>query len=123
MDKTLTINGVDFSSYVQWEVGRNETTRRVYGPNGVVDIDGTEYPDLLGTKLDPVFLLKPMPKSMMQAIYGVIQQNTVTLVYSSFSDNSDRTITAIPQDLTFNFAMQGWDGEIYTGTGLSFREA
>lgn len=123
MDKTLTINGVDFSSYVQWEVGRNETTRRVYGPNGVTDIDGTEYPDLLATKLDPVFLLKPMPKSMMQTIFGVIQQNTVTLVYTSFSDNSDRTITAIPQDLTFNFAMQGWDGEIYTGTGLSFREA
>lgn len=122
MAKTLILGGVDFSAYVQWEVDRLEKTRKVYGPNGLVDIDGNEYPDLLANKIDPGWLLKPLPASMLQTLYEVMRQETISATYTSFSSNADITTELIPQDFQLRYACEAWNGSIYQGTAITFRE-
>lgn len=122
MANTLIIAGIDFSAYVQWKVDRLETTRKVYGPNNLIDIDGNEYPDLVANKIDPGFLLKPLPKSMLQTLYQVMQQTTVPITYTSFSANTDISTNVIPQDLSLKYACEAWNGDIYEGTAITFRE-
>lgn len=123
MDKTFILNGIDFSEYVQWQVDRLEKTRKVYGPNNLIDIDGTEYPDLIANKIDPGFLLKPLPKSMLQSLYQIMQLPTVTITYTSFSSSSDVTATVIPQDFQLRYACEAWNGDVYQGSAITFKEA
>lgn len=122
MANTLIIDGVDFSSYVQWQVDRLETTRKVYGPNNLIDIDGKEYPDLIANKIDPGFLLKPLPKSMLQTLYTIMRHDVVTMTHTTFSANDTRTIEAIPQDMQLKYACQAWNGDVYEGTAITFKE-
>ena len=122
MANYLNIGGVDFTQYVQWTVDRLETTRKVFGPNSLVDIDGIEYPDLVAAKIDPGFLLKPLPKSMLQVLWGIMQQSSVSMTYTSFIDDNLRTIEAIPQDISLRYACEAWNGEIYQGTAITFKE-
>lgn len=122
MDKTLIINGIDFSSYVQWQVDRLEQVRKVNGPNTLTDIDGNEYPDLVAVKIDPGFLLRPLPKSMLQVLHQVMALKTCSIVYTSFVGNDTRATTVIPQDFLLKFACQAWNGEIYEGTAITFKE-
>ena len=123
MANTLIINNtLDLSNYVQWKVDRLEQTRKVYGPNELKDIDGTKYPDLIANKIDPGFLLRPMPDTMLRSIYAVMRQETVTVTYTSFNDANTRTIQAIPHDMQLKYACEGWDGHIYEGTAITFEE-
>ena len=122
MPNTLIIDTNDFSSFVQWKVDRLEKTRKVYGPNTLQDIDGNKYPDLLADKIDPGFLLRPLPSTMLQMLYNIMKRETVTLTYTSFSSGETRTITAIPNDFELRYACTGWNGEIYQGTAITFEE-
>lgn len=118
----LRLNGFDFSAFVQWKVDRLETTRKVLGPNSLVDIDGTEYPDVLANKIDPGFLLKPLPKTYLQQLAAIMEQDVIDLEYTSFRTNEDRAIKAIPQNMSLKFAVTAWNGDVYEGTAITFKE-
>jgi len=122
MANTLIINTLDLSNYVQWTVDQLERTRKIYGPNNLVDIDGNEYPDLIANKIDPGYLLKPLPASVLQTLYNVMKQDVVTLTCTSFSTNTTRTFQAIPQDMELKYACEAWNGRIYQGTAITFKE-
>lgn len=122
MDKTLVLNGIDFSSYVQWQVDRLEKVRKVYGPNNLTDIDGNEYPDLIAVKIDPGFLLKPLPKFMLQTLFQVMSLPSCSIIYTSFEGNETRKTTVLPQDFQLNYAVNAWNGDVYQGTAITFKE-
>lgn len=121
---TLTIDGVDFSDYIQQETDITETMRKVIGPAQDDAVDGTTIPDLIKTKWDPSFLLVPMPKSKMQTLIALMEKESVALEYTSVktADMATRSITAIPTTIRVKFATR-WNGEhVYDATPISFEE-
>lgn len=121
---TLTIDGVDFSDYIQQETDIAETMRKVIGEAQADAVDGTTIPDLIKIKWDPSFLLAPMPKSKMQTLIALMEKESVALEYTSVktADMATRPITAIPTAMQVKFATR-WNGEhIYDATPISFEE-
>ena len=121
---TLTIDGVDFSDYIQQETDITETMRKVIGKAQADAVDGTTIPDLIKIKWDPSFLLAPMPKSKMQTLIALMEKESVALEYTSVktADMATRSITAIPTAMQVKFATR-WNGEhIYDATPISFEE-
>lgn len=118
----LHINGVDYTSMIQQTVDITENVRKVYGPNGDITIDGVEHPDLLAVKIDPSFRLKPLSRADYNTMANLMSQATVTLEYTSFKSFGLRTITAMPDEMTATYATDAWNGRIYTGNVISFRE-
>ena len=119
---TLTITAVDFSDYIQQETDIAETMEKIVGPAQGTAVDGTTIPDLVKVKWHPSFLLKPMPKSKMQTLLAVMQQETVDLVYTSVVNNTTRNITAIPTSMKVKFATRNGADYIYDATPISFEE-
>lgn len=119
---TLTINAVDFSGYIQQETDIAETMEKIVGPAQGTAVDGTTIPDLVKVKWHPSFLLQPMPKSKMQTLLAVMQQETVDLVYTSVVNNTTRNITAIPTSMKVKFATRNGTDYIYDATPISFEE-
>lgn len=119
---TLTINAVDFSDYIQQETDIAETMEKIVGPAQGTAVDGTTIPDLVKVKWHPSFLLKPMPKSQMQTLIAIMQQETVDLVYTSVVNNTTRNITAIPTSMKVKFATRNGADYIYDATPISFEE-
>ena len=119
---TLIINGQDFSAYIQQKTDITETMRRIVGPAQDTAVDGTEILDLVKIKWDPAFRLNPLPKSMMQKLIAMMEQEQVTIKYESVVQNTLRTIDAEPVSITVQFATY-WNGEeIYADTPISFME-
>lgn len=120
---TLLINGVDYTHVIQQTVDITENIRKVYGPNSDITIDGVEHPDLLAVKIDPSFRLKPLDRATYSTIAALMSQPTVSLEYTSFVSAQTRSITAIPQEMTATYATDSsWNGRIYTGNVISFKE-
>lgn len=119
---TLQINGTDFSDYIQQKTDIKESMRRIVGEAQDMAVDGTTIPDLIRIKWDPSFMLRPMPKSMMQQLLDVMELEQVSLVYTSVKSNTTRSIDAIPVAMTVQYATT-WNGEdIYADTPIAFEE-
>lgn len=120
---TLTINGTDFSGYIQQETDIAETMTKVIGEAQADAIDGTTIPDLIKVKWNPSFLLQPMPKTRMQTLIALMEQETVSLEYTSIKQNGTlRSITAIPVSMSVKFATMHNGEHIYDATPISFEE-
>lgn len=121
---TLIINAVDFSEYIQQETDIKETMTKVIGPAQADAVDGTTIPDLVKVKWNPSFLLKPMPRSMMNTLIQMMEQETVELEYTSikYGDPTLRQITAIPVSLSVQYATTERGERIYADTPISFEE-
>ena len=119
---TLRINNTDFSAYIQQETDIKETMTKVIGPAQADAVDGTTIPDLVKVKWNPSFLLRPMPKSQMQNLISMMQQETVDLVYTSIVNNTTRNITAMPVSMSVKFATRNGSDYIYDATPISFEE-
>lgn len=120
----LFIDDVDFSAYIQQETDIKETMRRLVGNAQAPAIDGTTIPDLIAIKWDPSFLLKPMPRTMMETLLEKMEQETVELQYTSVrrEDGDLRVITAMPVSMTVKFATKWNDERVYAETPISFEE-
>lgn len=121
---TLTIDGVDFSSYIQQETDIQENMIKVIGEAQADAVDGTTIPDLIKIKWNPSFLLMPMPKAQMQTLIALMERESVALEYTSIktADMATRSITAIPVAMQVKFATR-YNGEhIYDATPIAFEE-
>ena len=119
---TLIIDNVDFSDYCQQKTDRTETMRKIVGNAQDYAVDGTLIADLVTVKWDPAFLLKPLPKPMMQDLIAAMEREQVTLQYTSVRTNELRTIEAIPLSMSVKYATT-WQGiDIYADTPISFEE-
>jgi len=121
---TLIINAVDFSAYIQQETDIEETMTKVIGPAQADAVDGTTIPDLVKIKWNPSFLLKPMPRSMMNTLIAMMEQETVELEYTSikYGDPTLRSITAMPTTMTVKYATNFGGERVYADTPISFEE-
>jgi len=119
---TLIINGTDFSEYIQQKTDIKESMRRITGEAEDLAVDGTMITDLVAIKWDPAFLLKPLRKSDMQTLLTLMQQEKVSLQYTSVVSNTIRVIEAEPASISVQYATT-WNGEdIYAPTPISFLE-
>lgn len=121
---TLLINGYDFSDCIQQETDIKESMRRITGPAQGPAVDGTMIPDLIARKWDPSFLLAPLQQSRMATLLALMEQETVTLQYTSVKLNGSlRQIEAMPVSMTVQYATQDWNDErVYAPTPISFEE-
>lgn len=122
---TVLINGTDISDYVQQTQDISETMRKVYGAAQDTASDGTIIPNLIAVKWDPSFLTVPMPQSIAEQVIAYMEQETVTLKYTSFkvAGSGTRTITALPVSCTVSYAMDDHTGtRIYQACKLVFQE-
>ena len=66
-----------------------------------------------------------MPQSIAEILASYMEKETVTLQYTSFkyAGGQVRTITALPQSITINYATDDYNGErIYNNMALAFEE-
>lgn len=122
---TVIINGLDISEYIQQTKDITETMRKIYGKAQDVTTDGTIIPNLVAVKYDPSFSTKPMPESVARLLASYMEMEAVQLKYTSFlsSPGQVRTIIALPQSVTLNYATDDYSGaRIYNNMALSFEE-
>lgn len=120
---TLKINYIDFSAYIQQETDIIETMRKVTGPAQGNALDGTTIPDLIKVKWDPSFRLKPLPQSMMAQLIPLMEEETVTISYTSVKLGSVlREIEAMPVSMSIQYATTVNGERIYADTPISFEE-
>lgn len=120
---TLKINYIDFSAYIQQETDIVETMRKVTGPAQGNALDGTTIPDLIKVKWDPSFRLKPLPQSMMAQLIPLMEEETVTISYTSVKLGSVlREIEAMPVSMSIQYATTSNGERIYADTPISFEE-
>lgn len=122
---TVIIDDLDISEYIQQTVDITERMRKVYGKAQDTALDGTTIPNLVAIKYDPSFSTKPMPQSIAETLASYMEKETVTLQYTSFkyAGGQVRTITALPQSITINYATDDYNGErIYNNMALAFEE-
>lgn len=121
---TLLLNGYDFSDCIQQETDIKETMRKITGPAQGPAVDGTTIPDLVARKWDPSFLLAPLQRSRMATLINLMEQETVTVQYTSVKlDGSLRQIEAMPVSMTVQYATTDWNDErVYAPTPISFEE-
>lgn len=120
---TLKINYIDFSEYIQQETDIIETMRKVVGPAQGDALDGTTIPDLIKVKWDPSFRLKPLPQSMMAQLIPLMEEETVTISYTSVKLGLElREIEAMPVSMSIQYATTFNGERIYADTPISFEE-
>lgn len=122
---TVIIDDLDISEYIQQTVDITEKMRKVYGKAQDMALDGTTIPNLVAIKYDPSFSTKPIPQSIAERLASYMEKETVTLQYTSFkyAGGQVRTITALPQSITLNYATDNYNGErVYNNMALSFEE-
>lgn len=122
---TVIIDDLDISEYIQQTVDITEKMRKVYGKAQDTALDGTTIPNLVAIKYDPSFSTKPIPQSIAETLASYMEKETVTLQYTSFkyAGGQVRTITALPQSITINYATDDYNGErIYNNMALAFEE-
>lgn len=122
---TVIIDDLDISEYIQQTVDITERMRKVYGKAQDTALDGTTIPNLVAIKYDPSFSTKPIPQSIAETLASYMEKETVTLQYTSFkyAGGQVRTITALPQSITINYATDDYNGErIYNNMALAFEE-
>lgn len=122
---TVIIDDLDISEYIQQTTDITEQMRKIYGRAQDTALDGTTIPNLVAIKYDPSFSTKPMPQSIAEILASYMEKETVTLQYTSFkyAGGQVRTITALPQSITLNYATDDYNGErIYNNMALAFEE-
>ena len=122
---TVIIDDLDISEYIQQTVDITERMRKVYGKAQDTALDGTTIPNLVAIKYDPSFSTKPIPQSIAETLASYMEKETVTLKYTSFkyAGGQVRTITALPQSITINYATDNYNGErVYNNMALAFEE-
>lgn len=119
---TLIIDDVDYSAYIQQKNGIKESPREINGANARTSIDGFDIYDVVAYKLDPSFLLKPMPAEMMRTFITAINKAPVRIQYSSFMHNTVRTIEAKAVASSINYLTEANGKRIYGEASVSFRE-
>lgn len=122
---TVIIDDLDISEYIQQTTDITEQMRKIYGRAQDTALDGTTIPNLVAIKYDPSFSTKPMPQSIAEILASYMEKETVTLQYTSFkyAGGQVRTITALPQSITINYATDDYNGErIYNNMALAFEE-
>ena len=122
---TVIIDDLDISEYIQQTVDITEKMRKVYGKAQDMALDGTTIPNLVAIKYDPSFSTKPIPQSIAERLASYMEKETVTLQYTSFkyAGGQVRTITALPQSITLNYATDNYNGErVYNNMALAFEE-
>lgn len=122
---TVIIDDLDISEYIQQTVDITEKMRKVYGKAQDMALDGTTIPNLVAIKYDPSFSTKPIPQSIAETLASYMEKETVTLQYTSFkyAGGQVRTITALPQSITLNYATDNYNGErVYNNMALAFEE-
>ena len=121
----LTINSVDFSSYIQKTQDIEETMRKIYGKAQATGLDGTAIPNLIAVKWDVSFTTVPMPQDMAEQLIQYMEMETVTVRYTSFkvAGGGVRAIKAMPVTMTVSYATDNYSGtRIYQGFRLAFEE-
>lgn len=120
---TFTMNGIDFSAYIQRKIDITETPRRITGPHSGTALDGSYIEDYITTKYDVSVRTKPLPDAMISALLAEFEGAYVTLVYTSFLTLGDvRRIQAVPTASTLRFLTEYAEGRIYGDLVLSFTE-
>ena len=122
---TVIIDDLDISEYIQQTTDITEQMRKIYGRAQDTALDGTTIPNLVAIKYDPSFSTRPMPQSIAEILASYMEKETVTLQYTSFkyAGGQVRTITALPQSITINYATDDYNGErIYNNMALAFEE-
>ena len=122
---TVIIDDLDISEYIQQTTDITEQMRKIYGRAQDTALDGTTIPNLVAIKYDPSFSTRPMPQSIAETLASYMEKETVTLQYTSFkyAGGQVRTITALPQSITINYATDDYNGErIYNNMALAFEE-
>ena len=122
---TVIIDDLDISEYIQQTTDITEQMRKIYGRAQDTALDGTTIPNLVAIKYDPSFSTKPMPQSIAEILASYMEKETVTLQYTSFkyAGGQVRTITALPQSITLNYATDDYNGErVYNNMALAFEE-
>lgn len=122
---TVIIDDLDISEYIQQTTDITEQMRKIYGRAQDTALDGTAIPNLVAIKYDPSFSTAPIPQSIAELLASYMEKETVTLQYTSFkyAGGQVRTITALPQSITINYATDDYNGErIYNNMALAFEE-
>lgn len=119
----LFANNINLTTLIQQTVDVVETPRKIYGNNGGMSTSGLEFEDLITTKYDPSFRLKPLPVSDLQTVINLMENATVTLRYTSAkAGGALRSITAAPLGVTAHYATDSYGRMIYDGEILAFRQ-
>lgn len=116
----FNINGVDYSTYINKRTNIVETPRYIDGVNTGTSINGTAIYDRVATKYDVSFQLNPLTDTQMNTIATLLENETVTLEYSSFKGT--RTITAQPKMSSVKFFKDNGTNKIYAEVEMTFEE-
>lgn len=100
-----------------------ENMRKEYGNNGGMSTTGVQFEDLIVTKYDPSFRLKPLPRDQYNIVMSIMAKASVTLRYTSVLMNGSlRGITAAPLELRAHYVMDSYGNRIYDGEIISFKQ-
>lgn len=114
---------LNLTPLIQQTVDVVETPRKIYGNNGGMSTAGVEFEDLIVTKYDPQFRLKPLPGDQLKAVIDAMSAASGTLRYTSVLANGGlRSITAAPLGVTAHYVTDSYGRMIYDGEILAFRQ-
>lgn len=120
---TLKIDSVDFSDYIQQETDIAEQMVKITGPAQDIAVDGKTIPDLVRVKWNPSFRLKPLPQAKMNELIMLMEQESVSLQYTSVKLGSQlRSIEAMPVSMQVQYATTFNGSRIYADTPIAFEE-
>lgn len=119
----LYADNYNLTPLIQQTVDVRENMRKEYGNNGGKSTAGVEFVDLIVTKYDPSFRLKPLPRDQYNIVMGIMAKASVTLRYTSvLTSGALRGITAAPLELAAHYVTDSYGRLIYDGEVISFRQ-
>lgn len=119
----LYADNYNLTPLIQQTVDVRESMRKIYGNNGGMSTAGVEFDDLIATKYDPSFRLKPLPASEYAAVMAIMEKESVVLRYTSVKTTGAlRTITAAPLELGAHYVTDSYGRRIYDGEIISFKQ-
>lgn len=119
----LYADNYNLTPLIQQTVDVRENMRKEYGNNGGKSTAGIEFVDLIVTKYDPSFRLKPLPRDQYNIVMGIMAKASVTLRYTSvLTSGTLRGITAAPLELAAHYVTDSYGRLIYDGEVISFRQ-
>lgn len=123
MQKTIKINGTDFTSYTP-PVGYTVTPRYVSGGNTMTMQSGIRYEDEIARKSDVTVPFLPLSDAQMYTLMNTLNSGSTCSVYFFDPDrNAYRTMTAYRKVGERRFRGKGANGTFYwTGKEVTFEE-
>lgn len=119
----LYADNYNLTPLIQQTIDVVENMRKEYGNNGGMSTTGVQFDDLIVTKYDPSFRLKPLPADQYQIVMGIMSKASVTLRYTSvITGGALRGITAAPLELRAHYVLDSYGRRIYDGEVISFKQ-